>query len=285
MIVYLNGEYMEGDTARISPFDRGFLFGDGIYEAIPSYGGRFVGLQLHIDRMSRGLASIGITNPLSDQQWCEVAAQLSASNGGGNLGIYFHVSRGNEGLRSHRFPVDLKPTVFAMVIEIDPHPPAPDRHTEKGFKVTTAGDLRWRRCDIKSTALLGNVLHFQQSYAAGKDETIMYNAAGELTEGSVSNVFVVKDGIVATPPLDYQKLPGISRHIVIESLRADGSIPVEERPVTLDEARNADEVWITNSSKHIGPVIELDGDPVGDGKVGFVWERAMKIYEAAKYSF
>lgn len=285
MIVYLNGKYMEGEAARISPFDRGFLFGDGIYEAIPSYEGRFVGLQLHIDRMNRGLTSVGIPGPLSDQQWGEVAAQLSARNGGGNLGIYLHVSRGNEGLRSHRFPVDLQPTVFAMVIEIDPHPPAPDRRTEKGFKATTAEDLRWRRCDIKSTALLGNVLHYQQSYAAGKDETIMYNAAGELTEGSMSNVFVVKDGIVATPPLDHQKLPGISRHIVLESLRADGSLAVEERPLTLAEARNADEVWITNSSKHIGAVIELDGEPVGDGKVGPVWERAMKIYEAAKYSF
>jgi len=285
MIVYLNGEYMEGEAARISPFDRGFLFGDGIYEAIPSYGGRFVGLQLHLERMNRGLTSIGISNPLTDTQWREVAAQLSERNGGGDLAVYLHVSRGNEGIRSHRFPENIAPTQFAMVIEIDPHPPAPDRHTKKGFTATTAEDLRWRRCDIKSTALLGNVLHFQQSFAAGKDETIMYNHAGELTEGSASNVFVVKDGVVATPPLDYQKLPGISRHIALESLRAEGSITVEERPVTLAEAREADEIWITNSSKHIGPIIELDGEPVGDGTVGPVWERAMKIYEDAKYSF
>ena len=285
MIVYLNGEYLPAEEARISPLDRGFLFGDGIYEATPSYEGRPVALKLHLQRMHNGLRSIGIENPLSDAEWREVAASLSEKNGGGNLGIYFHVSRGNEGRRFHGFPIDIKPTVFAMVLAIDPHPPAPDAKTKKGLKVTTAEDLRWRRCDIKSTALLGNVLHFQESFAAGKDETVMYNSDGELTEASSSNIFVVKNGVVATPPLDYQKLPGISRHIVIESLRADGTIPVEERVVTLEEARHADEIWITNSSKHIGPVIELDGLPVGDGQVGQVWEQAMTIYEAAKYDF
>lgn len=146
-------------------------------------------------------------------------------------------------------------------------------------------DLRWHRCNIKSTALLGNVLHFQQSYVAQKDETIMYNAYSELTEASSSSVFVVKDGVVATPILDQQILPGISRHVVIESLRVNGSIQVEERVVTMDEVHKADEVWITNSSKHIGPVVELDGEPEGDGLVGHVWEKAMTIYEAAKYDF
>lgn len=170
-------------------------------------------------------------------------------------------------------------------IAVDRHPEVPDRTTKKGLKVTSAEDLRWRRCSIKSTALLGNVLHFQENFAAGKDENIMYNSAGELTEASSSNVFIVKDGQVATPPLDYQKLPGISRHITIESLRAGGSIPLAERVVTMDEVRNADELWITNSSKHIAPVIELDGQTVGDGQVGPVWEKAMAIYEAVKFDF
>ena len=285
MIVYLNGEYMPAEDARISPLDRGFLFGDGIYEATPSYGGKMVALGLHLQRMDNGLRSIGIENPMTDAQWRELAKNISEKNGNQNLGIYFHVSRGNEGRRFHGFPTDTKPTVFAMVIEIDPHPPVPDRMTRKGLKVTSTEDLRWRRCNIKSTALLGNVLHFQQSFATGKDETIMYNSAGELTEASSSNVFIVKDGKVATPPLDYQKLPGISRHITIAALRAEGSIPVAERVVTMDEVRNADELWITNSSKHIAPVIELDGQSVGDGTVGPVWEKAMKIYEEAKYDF
>jgi D-alanine transaminase len=285
MIVYLNGEFMPADQARISPFDRGFLFGDGIYEATPSYGGRLVALQLHLDRMSLGLKKIGIENPLSDEEWRDVAAKLSERNGGQSLGIYFHVSRGTEGRRFHGFPGDVKPTVFGMVIDIDPHPAVPDRRTKKGLRVLSTEDLRWRRCNIKSTALLGNVLHFQESFAADKDETILYNSGGELTEASSSNVFVVKDGVVATPPLDSQILPGISRSIAIQSISAEGSIQVEERIVAMDEVRRADEVWITNSSKHIGPVVELDGEPIGDGMVGPVWEKAMTIYEAAKYKF
>ena len=285
MIVYLNGEYMPAEQAKISPFDRGFLFGDGIYDATPSYGGRAVALQLHLDRMNRGLKDIGIENPLTDEEWRDVATKLSEKNGGHNLGIYFHVSRGNEGRRFHGFPTDVKPTVFAMVINIDPHPEVPDRKLKTGLRAVSAEDLRWRRCNIKSTALLGNVLHFQESYTAHKDETIMYNARGELTEASISNVFIVKNGVVATPILDNQILPGISRHIVVDSIRKNGSIELNERVVTMNEVREADELWITNSSKHIGPVIELDGKPVGDGLVGPVWEKAMTIYEAVKYDY
>lgn len=286
MIVYLNGEYMPAEEARISPFDRGFLFGDGIYDVTPSYGGRMVGFHLHLQRMKNGLDELGFTDyVLSDEEWLEVAINLMERNEPENLGIYFHVSRGSEGRRFHGFPEQTKPTVFGMVIEIDPHPDVPDRTTKKGLKAITAEDLRWRRCHIKSTALLGNVLHFQKGYEQGQNETILYNARGELTEASHSNVFIVKDGRVITPPLDNQLLPGISRHIALESLRADGSIPVEERVVTMDEVRQADEVWITNSSKHIGPIVELDGQPVGDGKVGEIWEKAMRIYEAHKYDF
>jgi|TARA_B110001452_G_scaffold259920_1_gene256840 D-alanine transaminase len=285
MIVYLNGEYMPAEQATISPLDRGFLFGDGIYDVTPSYGGRMVGLQLHMERMKNGLQSIGIDNPLSDNQWQDIAMNLSEKNGGQNLGIYFQVSRGNEGRRFHGFPANTKPTVLGMVIEIAPHPEVPDRKTKSGLRVISTEDLRWRHCDIKSTALLGNVLHFQESYELQRDETIMYNSYEELTEASCSNVFIVKDGVVATPTLDHQLLPGISRHMAIESMRADGTIEVQERVVTMSEVRNADEVWITNSSKHIAPVVELDGRPVGDGLVGPIWEKAMILYEAAKYDF
>lgn len=285
MIVYLNGEYLPAENAKISPLDRGFLFGDGIYEAIPSYSGRTVALQLHIERMKNGLAAIGIENPLTDQDWKDVARELSERNGGGDLGIYIHVSRGNEGRRFHAFPKNVKPTVFGMVLEIASHPPTPDRIKQKGLRVKSTEDLRWDLCHIKSTALLGNVLHFQQGRNAGMDETILYNSAGELTEASSSNVFVVIHGTVITPPLDNQKLPGISRHICLESLRAEGSLSVEERIVTIDEARHADEIWITNSSKQIAPVVEIDGQPVGNGQVGEIWERATRIYEAAKFDF
>ncbi len=285
MIVYLNGVYLPAEEAKISPLDRGFLFGDGIYEAIPSYGGRTVGMQLHIERMKRGLDAIGIDNPLTDQEWNAVARELIERNGSGDLGIYLHVSRGNEGRRMHRFPEGVPPTVFGTVLEISPHPPTPDRQTKKGLRAITAKDHRWDLCHIKSTALLGNVLHFQQGYKAGMDETILYNHSKELTEASSSNVFIVINGEVVTPLLDNQKLPGISRHILLESLRAEGSLSVTERVVTLEEARRADEIWITNSSKQIAPVVELEGQAVGDGKVGKIWEKAMRIYEAAKFDF
>jgi D-alanine transaminase len=172
-----------------------------------------------------------------------------------------------------------------MVLTIEPPPPTPDRHSQAGLRVASAEDLRWDRCHIKSTALLGNVLHFQAGHEAGMNETILYNRAGELTEASFSNVFIVIDGEVATPLLDHQKLPGITRHICLESLRAEGSISVRERVVTLDEARRAEEIWITNSGRQIAPVIEMDGQPVGSGRVGRVWEQAMRIYEAAKFDF
>ena len=285
MIVYLNGEYVPAEQARISPLDRGFLFGDGIYEAIPSYEGRAVALQLHLERMKHGLAALSLKSPLTDQDWKHVARELSERNGGGNLGIYLHISRGNEGRRLHRFPEGVAPTIFGMVLAIEPHPPPPDRHSRAGLRVATAEDLRWNRCHIKSTALLGNLLHFQEGHQAGMNETILYNSAGELTEASFSNVFIVINGEVATPLLDNQKLPGITRHICLESLRAGGSIPVKERVVTLDEARRADEIWITNSARQIAPVVEMDGRPVGSGQVGRVWEQAMRIYEAAKYDF
>ena len=181
MIVYLNGEYLPAEEARISPLDRGFLFGDGIYEFIPSYDGRCVALGLHLQRMNNGLAAIGIENPLEEDDWAQVARELGLRNGGGDLGIYMHVSRGNEGIRSHRFPEQVPPTAFAMVVDIDPHPEVPDRGSQRGLKAITAPDLRWRRCNIKSTALLGNVLHYQQGFEGGVDETILYNERGEIT--------------------------------------------------------------------------------------------------------
>ena len=285
MIVYLNGEYMDADNAKISPLDRGFIFGDGIYDVTPSYNGKMVGFQLHLNRMKNGLDAIGIPNPLTDGEWEEIASNLSEKNGGQNLGIYFQISRGNEGRRFHGFPLDLKPTIFGMVIKIDSYPKIPDRKNQIGLKVVSSKDMRWQQCNIKSTAILGNVLHFQESFALNKDETIMFNSTNELTEGSISNVFIVKNGIVATPILDHQLLPGISRQMAIESLRSDGSIEVQERVISMDEVREADEVWITNSSKHIAPVVELDEQPVGNGLVGPVWEKAMSIYCKAMFEF
>jgi D-alanine transaminase len=283
-IAYLDGTYLPIEEARISPLDRGFLFGDGVYEVVPSYAGSMVGFAPHIARMQDGLAAVGMTLDWSESDWAELCNRLISENGTGNLGLYLHVSRGADTRRFHAFPKNVNPTVFAFTFEIAP-PPVADKALAHGYHVATAKDLRWRRCHIKSTALLGNVLHFQQGYESNCDETILYNSNNELTEASACNAFIVKDGVVITPPLDSQLLPGITRHIVLDILRKDGVIKVEERVVTMDEVNNADEVWITSSSKEIAPVTQIDGVPVGDGQVGDVWLAAQTLYSANKFSY
>jgi len=283
-IVYLNGSYMPLEEAKISPMDRGFLFGDGIYEVIPSYNGNLVGFGPHIDRMVEGLALIGINFEFSEAQWRIVCETLATKNEGDNLGVYLHVSRGADSKRFHAYPDNIDATVFAFVFEIPPAPVA-DKTKVKGYKVATTEDLRWKRCNIKSTALLGNVMHFQQGHAEGNNETILYNSNNEMTEGSACNAYIVKDGVVITPPLDHQILPGITRLMLLDILRKDGSIKVEERAVTMDEVRAADEVWLTSSSKEIAPVVEIDGRPVGLGGVGDVWVKAQTLYSAEKSNY
>jgi D-alanine transaminase len=283
-VAFLNGEYLLLEEARISPLDRGFLFGDGIYEVIPVHEGRPVGFTLHYNRMQEGLNAVEIGLGWSLEQWREVCDKLIAKNGGGNLAIYLQVTRGADKKRHHAFPEGITPTVFGFASELVVAEGRGSSHV-KSMRISSEEDKRWRRCNIKSTALLGNIIHFQKGRAAGNDETILYNAAGELTEGAASNVFVVKDGIVSTPPLDHQVLPGITRLMLLDMLRKDGSFPVKERVVTLQEAREADEIWFTSSTKEVGPVIELDGEPVGTGKPGAVWEAAQALFTARKFDY
>ena len=283
-IAYLNGEYMPLEEARISPMDRGFLFGDGIYEVIPSYDGRMVGFGPHISRMQNGLAAIEIKLGWNDQQWRELCVSLLEKNGNGDLGIYLHVTRGADTKRNHAYPDGVEPTVFAYAFEIPP-PPVPERDKIKPYTCATGSDMRWDRCNIKSISLLGNVMHYQQGHSKGDGEILLYNENNELTECGACNAYIVKDGVVATPPLDNQILPGITRLVLLGVLQADGSIPVEERVITMDEVWNADEVWISSSSKEVVPVVKLDGKPVGDGKPGPVWEKAAKLYSEGKYNF
>jgi D-alanine transaminase len=283
-IVYLNGDYMPMEEARISPMDRGFLFGDGIYEVVPSYNGKLVGFGPHMDRMQEGLDAIEIQLHVDHQAWRYIASELIERNGGGNLGIYFHVSRGADSKRHHAYPENIAPTIYAFAFE-SPPAPIPQKDAATPYTVATAEDLRWKRCNIKSTALLGNVMHYQHGHALGHSETLLYNQDGELTEAAACNLYVIKNGIVATPLLDHQKLPGITRLMLLEILRKDGSIAVQERVVKLDELERADEVWISSSSKEIAPVIGIDGKPVGDGVVGDTWLAAQTLYSAHKFDF
>lgn len=285
-IAYLNGDYLPLEEARISPLDRGFLFGDGIYEVIPYYNGKPVGLTPHITRMQNGLREIEIDCAQSNAEWQTLLNALVEKNSalGENIGVYVHVSRGTDVKRYHAYPEGVTPTIFAFCFPIkQPEPVDRDKVTQ--YSLISTEDLRWQRCHIKSTALLGNVMHFQQGYATGNDEVLLYNADNELTEGSACNIFIVKDGTIITPIQDNQILPGITRRIIIDSLKAEGSLPVEERTISLQEAHNADEIWITSSSKEIAPVTQLDGKPVGNGKVGEIWQRAFAIYSDAKFSY
>ncbi|WP_461516434.1 D-amino acid aminotransferase [Porticoccus sp.] len=281
--VFLNGDYLPMEEARISPMDRGFLFGDGIYEVLPSYQGRMIGFDLHMTRMNNGMASIGIELGWDNAHWRELCDTLINANGGGNLALYLQVSRGADTRRFHAYPENVTPTVFAFTFEI-PAEPVADK-SRVAYRVVTDRDLRWERCHIKSTALLGNVLHFQQGYQQGADETLLFNERDELTEASACNAYIVKNGVVITPPLDNHKLPGITRYILLDLLRKDGRIPVEERVVTKDEVYNADEVWVTSSSKEVVPVIEVDGKTIGNGEIGDVWLMAQQIYSAGKYDY
>jgi D-alanine transaminase len=283
-IAYLNGDYMPLEEARISPMDRGFLFGDGIYEVIPSYHGKMVGFGQHIARMQEGLGAIEIKLGWDDEKWHTLCTSLLEKNGNGNLGIYLHVTRGADSKRHHAYPEGIEPTVFGYAFEI-PAPPIPNRDQIHPYSCATGHDMRWDRCNIKSISLLGNVMHYQQGYSKGHGEILLYNENNELTECGACNAYIVKDGVVATPILDNQILPGITRQLLLSVLAADGSIPVEERVITMDEVWDADEVWISSSSKEVVPVTQLDGKPVGDGKPGPIWEKAAKLYSAGKYDF
>ena len=283
-IAYLNGKYLPIEQAKISPLDRGFLFGDGVYEVVPSYSGKLVGFKPHLQRMNQGLEAIGIKTGWSEKQWLDLCLKLIQDNGAGNIGIYIQISRGTYESRAHRFPEVVTPTIFAFCFEIA-SPPVADKSRVKTYTVSTARDIRWDRRDIKSTSLLGNVLHYQQGVEQGNQETLLYNDRNELTEASSCNAFIVKNGTVITPPLDHQKLPGITRQILLDILLKDGQIPVEERAVSMQEIAEADEVWITSSSREIAPVVAIDSVPVGNGRVGDVWLAAQTLFCANRFNY
>jgi D-alanine transaminase len=279
-IVYLNGEFVPVEMAKISPLDRGFLFGDGVYEFIPSYGGRTIGLDYHIQRLENGLREVAIN--LATINWRFVVEQLIEINHGSNLGIYIQISRGADDKRTHQFPLNVKPTVFAMTQPIAKLVTA-DRRKAAGFSLVSTFDQRWRRCHIKSTSLLGNIMHFQQGFDRGVDEILLFNQKKELTECSACNVFVVNNNEVSTPLLDNQILPGVTRRLVIEAVNKDPDLKLFERIVTLNDAVNADEIWITSSTKQIAPIVRLDGLKVGTGQVGPIWQRCQELYDGIKF--
>jgi D-alanine transaminase len=273
-VVYLNGEYLPVEQARISVLDRGFTFADAIYEVIPVYGEHIFRLQEHLHRLNNCLAEILIETPCSDDQWREIITQvLKRNDTGTDRSIYIQVSRGVSE-REHLDDCNLTPTVFVMCRSIM----AKDHND--GVKAITHDDIRWKYCHIKATALLPSVLLKQRARKMGALEAILVRD-GYITEGASTNVFIVKDGIVITPKKDGNVLPGITRDLLVELLRWK-SIPCEEKAITVNDLNNADEVWLTSSTLGIVAVVEIDGVAVADGKPGGLWLSADKLYQEFK---
>lgn len=276
-IVYLNGVFLPLEEARVPVLDRGFIFGDGVYEVIPAYSRHPFRLAEHLQRLQHSLDGIRLANPHSDAEWRERVRELIARNAGEDQYLYLHITRG-VARRDHAFPpAGTPPTVFMMS---SPLLPAAQALREHGVTAITAPDNRWLRCDIKAISLLPNVLLRQLAVDAGAAETVMLRN-GFLSEGAASNIFVVKDGVLLAPPKDHLMLPGITYDVVLELAAAHG-IPTRVAPVAEGTLRGADEVWLTSSTREVQAITRLDGSPVGTGEPGPLFRRMDGYYQDYK---
>jgi D-alanine transaminase len=258
---YLNGDFLPLTEARISPMDRGFLFGDGVYEVIPVYSRHPFRLDEHLARLDRSLAAIHLTNPLDAAQWRAVVERLVSTAEWDDQSVLLQVTRGPMAVRNHAFPATVTPTVFCLVEPL--HTPSATMR-EQGVAAISAADFRWMRCHVKATSLLANCLLRQMAIDAGCAETIMFRD-GILTEGAASNIFVIQNGSLHAPQKNHLMLTGITYDVVLEIAAAHG-LPIEIRDITDEEVRTADELWLTSSTKEVLPIVSLDGQKVGADK-------------------
>ncbi len=273
--VYLNGEYIPADEAKISVMDRSVLFGDSLYEVIPVYDGRLIGEKQHKEPLHQGEQATQIASPLTADQWHDVFEQLLQRNNANqnNHMIYLQVSRGTETKRLHAWQADTQPTVFAYVNAL---PPIDMQAYEKGKKVITQIDIRRETCFIKSTALQVNTIMQHQAKEADAVEVILFRD-GKLTEGSTSNVFVVKNNTLLTHPANEHILNGVTRRIVIDCAQKNG-IAVEECLLDKQQVLDADEVWLSSSTKEVCPIVQVDDHTIGSGKAGPLWGKMIQYY-------
>jgi D-alanine transaminase len=265
------------EEAKIPVLDRGFLFGDGVYEVIPVFDGRPFRLAQHMERLDNSLHSIRIGNPLELDDWERIFARLTSPTPDLDQMVYLQVTRGVDPIRNHLFAEGVAPTVFVMSWEAKPRDPA---ISSDGVAAVVLDDYRWQRCDIKSTALLGNVLLRQEAQDAGADEAILVRD-GLVTEGSSTNAFAIQGGEILTPPKSNLLLRGVTRDLVLE-LAQEAGMPCAERQITRDELETADEVWICSSSREVQPVTRLDGKPVGEGVPGPLFGRIYGLFQDYK---
>lgn len=277
---YLNGEWTRLADAKIPVLDRGFIFGDGVYEVVPvdTVDGQRAPFRAreHFQRLERSLAAVRINNPFTLERWLALTRKLIESVPWPRASIYIQVTRG-VAKRDHAFPAGVTPTVMAVA---QPWPELPAATFTEGLAVVTHADERWHHCDIKSVSLLGNVLMKQYAVDHGAAETLMLRE-GFLSEASSCNALIVKDGVIAAPMKSHLILPGITYDAVIDIANAHNA-PLELRPVSEAELRAADEVWISSSGREVMPVSRIDGQPVGSGQPGPVFEKMRAWFDEAK---
>jgi D-alanine transaminase len=276
MTVYLNGKFLPLGEATVSVLDRGFIYGDGVYELVPVYNRQPYRLGPHLARLQRSLDGIRLANPHRDAEWEAILHDLIARQPFDDQGVYLQVTRG-AAKRDHAFPPNAIPTVFMMS---NPLPVLSREQIEGGVAAVTAPDERWLRCDLKTISLLGNVLARQFAIDRGAVETVMFRD-GYLSEASASNVLIVKNGTIVAPPKDNLILPGITYDAALDLAR-EGGLPFAIRAITKEEALGADEMWLSSSTKEVLAVTTLDGKPFGGGKPGPVYRRMYALFQASK---
>ena len=274
-IVYLNGDYIPLNEAKVSVLDRGFLFGDGVYEVIPAYSGHLFHFQDHLQRLENSLAGIRLVNPHSREQWLEILIPLL--NPQFDQYIYLQITRGVSTKRDHAFPDNIPATVFAMCSNI-----VPFAGLNNGIKAISLDDSRWQFCNLKAITLLGNILHRQEAIDNGCAEALLVKE-GYVVEGAASNVFAVIDDVLITPIKSNNILSGITRDVILDIARKN-DIPCREDNISLAAIQTASEIWVTSSTREIIPVVELDSKLVGEGKPGSVWHIVNHLFQAYKKS-
>ncbi len=275
-MIYLNSEFMPIEQARVPVLDRGFIFGDGVYEVIPVYSRHPFRLAEHLRRLQASLEGIRLANPHDDAEWTRLVRRLIELNEPEDQSLYLQVTRG-VARRDHAFPKGVAPTVFMMSNALST---PPREQVDKGVGAVTAADNRWLRCDIKAVSLLPNVLLRQLAVDDGCVEAVLLRD-GIMTEGAASNIFVVRNGVLLAPPKSHLMLPGITYDVVLELAQANG-IKHQIRPVAESELRGADEAWLTSSTKEVLAIVRLDGKPVGGGAPGPLFRRMYALYQDYK---
>ena len=272
-IAYLNGEFLPVNQASISPLDRGFLLGDGVYEVVPAYYRKLFHFEAHIDRLNQSLKSIRMEPCLNLEEWRSVLNTLIEKNQDEHQWIYLQVTRGASPIRRHAIPNEITPTMFATSY---PNPLPTKETLSKGIKTIGVTDIRWKYCHIKTISRIAYVLMHQEAIDAGCSEAIIFNN-GDALECTISNLFIVRHGVIMTPPKSQQLLSGITRDCILK-IAEKNKIPYRETKITERDLLKADEVWITSSTRGVHPVVEFNGQPIGKGQAGILWERMWDLF-------